>query len=227
MAMIEFAGRIVEIEDRARAHFAGSALRGKVRLGVSEDFVLSKLASVLKEFRRLNPSVDLELSVGLAKPLYEMLEGGALDLLFSKRRDGDERGELVWTENLVWIASRDFQWSQERPVPLVAFQPPSITRSRAIDALESAGVDWQLTCTSGSLSGIHAAVEAGLGISAQSRHLTPASLVVLPPSDKLPELGEIDFVVVRANRVSSPAVSALSKAICDAGRQLVAKWKGP
>src|SRR5690606_23376947 len=148
---------------------------GKVRLGVSEDFVLSKLASVLKEFRRLNPSVDLELSVGLAKPLYEMLEGGALDLLFSKRRDGDERGELVWTENLVWIASRDFQWSQERPVPLVAFQPPSITRSRAIDALESAGVDWQLTCTSGSLSGIHAAVEAGLGISAQSRHLTPAS----------------------------------------------------
>lgn len=219
-AMIEYASRIVEIEERARVHFAGSALRGKVRLGVSEDFVMSKLPSVLKRFRRLNPSVDLELSVGLAEPLYELLEGGKLDLLFSKRRTGDDRGEHVWTENLVWIASRDFELSSDKPVPLVSFQPPSITRSRAIDALENAGRDWRLTCISGSLSGILAAVDAGLGISAQSRHLAPSSLVILS-SDQLPELGEVEFVVVSANRVMAPAVAALSRAISEAGRKFV------
>jgi len=219
--MIEFASRIMEIEERARTHFAGSALRGNVRLGVSEDFVLSKLSSVLKNFKRMNPSVDLELSVGLAEPLYEMLEGGKLDLLFSKRRRSDPRGEHVWTENLVWIAAHDFELHEDRPVPLVSFQPPSITRSRAIEALENAGRAWRLTCTSGSLSGILAAVEAGLGISAQSRHLTPSSLVILPPSAMLPELGEVEFVVVSANRVMSPAVAALSNAISEAGRKFV------
>lgn len=220
-AMVEFANRILEIEERARVHFAGAALRGNVRLGVSEDFVLSKLSSVLKRFRRMNPSVDLELSVGLAEPIFDMLDAGKLDLLFSKRRKGDDRGKPVWTENLVWIASQDFELREDRPVPLVSFHPPSITRSRAIEALEKAGRNWRLTCTSGSLSGIHAAVDAGLGISAQSRHLTPSSLVVLPPSANLPELGEVEFVVVSANRVMSPAVAALSSAITEAGRKFV------
>lgn len=220
-AMIEFASRIMEIEERARAHFAGSALRGRVRLGVSEDFALSMLSSVLKKFRRRNPSVDLELSVGLSEALYEMLENGKLDMLFSKRRKGDERGKAIWTENLVWIASEDFELREDAPIPLVSFQPPSITRSRAIEALENAGREWRLTCTSGSLSGILAAVEAGLGISAQSRQLTPASLVILPPSEILPELGEIEFVVVSANRVMAPAVAALANTISDAGRRFV------
>ncbi|MCK5749856.1 MAG: LysR family transcriptional regulator [Oricola sp.] len=214
-AMLEFEQRILEIEARAHAHFAASALRGRVRLGVSEDFVMSRLSSVLKSFRRSNPSVDLELSVGLAEPLYEKLESGELDLLFSKRRKGDDRGETVWREKLVWIASEDFDFWADRPVPLVTFPPPSITRSNAIEALENAGREWRITCTSGSLSGILAAVEAGLGISAQSRHLTPLSLIVPQADANLPELGEVEFVVVSATRAMAPPVAALSKVILD------------
>lgn len=216
-AMLEFAQRILEIEERAHAHFAASALRGRVRLGVSEDFVLSRLASVLKSFRRSNPSVDLELSVGLAEPLYEKLESGDLDLLFSKRRKGDDRGETVWREKLVWIASEDFDFRADRPVPLVTFPPPSITRTWAIEALENAGKEWRITCTSGSLSGILAAVEAGLGISAQSRHLTPHSLIVPQAAAHLPELGEVEFVVVSATRAMAPPVAALSRVILEGG----------
>ncbi len=216
-AMMEFAQRIIEIEERAQAHFAASALRGRVRLGVSEDFVLSRLASVLKNFRRYNPSVDLELSVGLAEPLYEKLESGDLDLLFSKRRQGDDRGETVWREKLVWIASEDFDFTPDKPIPLVTFPPQSITRSRAIEALENAGREWRITCTSGSLSGILAAVEAGLGISAQSRHLTPLSLIVPQDEVDLPPLGEVEFVVVSATRAMAPPVAALAKVILEGG----------
>jgi DNA-binding transcriptional LysR family regulator len=221
-AMVEFASRIVEIEERARTHFAASALRGRVRLGVSEDFVLARLTSVLKNFRRFNPSVDLELSVGLSEPLYEKLENGELDLLFSKRRKGDDRGQTVWREKLVWIASDDFDFTLERPLPLVAFPPPSITRSMAIEALENAGRDWRVTCTSGSLSGILAAVEAGLGISAQSRYLTPALLMSLPSAAaaSLPELGEVEFVVVSANRAMAPPVAALAQAMSEGGLRI-------
>jgi len=219
-AMVEFATRISEIEERAHLHFESSALRGRVRLGVSEDFVLSRLASTLKRFIRVNPSVDLELSVGLSEPLYQKLEHGELDLLFSKRRKGDERGKTVWKEELAWISSHDFVFHADRPLPLVAFPPPSITRSMAIEALENAGREWRVTCTSGSLSGILAAVEAGLGISAQSRYLTPTSLTVLPSSSMLPALGEVEFVVVSATRVMSPPVAALASLISDPGFRL-------
>ncbi|HWJ69080.1 MAG TPA: LysR substrate-binding domain-containing protein [Sphingobium sp.] len=216
-AMVEFASRIVEIERRAQLYFATSALRGRIRLGVSEDFVLSRLSAVLKHYTRLNPSVDLELSVGLAEILYDKLETGGLDLLFSKRRAGDDRGETVWRERLVWMAAADFEFASDRPVPLVTFPPPSITRTTAIEALENAGQNWRVTCTSGSLSGIWAAVEAGLGISAQSLHLSPQSLRVLPFSSRLPELGEVEFVVVGASRAMPPQVAALARLITERG----------
>ena len=105
-------------------------------------------------------------------------------------------------------------------MPLVTFPPPSITRSGAIEALENAGREWRITCTSGSLSGILAAVEAGLGISAQSRHLTPHSLIVSPVGAQLPELGEVEFVVVSATRAMAPPVAALANVILEGGLRL-------
>lgn len=219
-AMVEFAKRIFEIEDRARAHFAASSLRGRIRLGVSEDFVLARLSVILRDFTRLNPSVDLELSVGLAASLYDKLEAGELDLLVSKRRRGDDRGQTVWREELVWMGSPDFRLREDMPLALVTFPPPSITRRMAIEALENAGLSWRVTCTSGSLSGIWAAVEAGLGISAQSPSLSPPTLVVLPFSPSLPKLGEVEFVVVSATRAMAPPVEALSKLILERGAAL-------
>src|SRR5690606_17802398 len=131
---------------------------------------------------------------------------GALDLLFSKRRKDDDRGLTVWRERLVWIGSPDFGMPSDRPLPLVTFPPPSIMRTMAIDAVENVGLSWRVTCVSQSLTGIWSAVEAGLGISAQSRHLSPDTLTVLPFSSSLPELGEVEYVVVSATRVMSPPV---------------------
>jgi DNA-binding transcriptional LysR family regulator len=219
-AMLEFAKRILEIEHRAKAYFAASSLRGRIRLGVSEDFVLSRLSIILRRFMQRNPSVDLELSVGLADSLYEKLGSGELDLLFSNRRKGDDRGGTVWHEKLVWIGSPDFEVTSDRPLPLVTFPPPSITRMMAIDAVENAGLNWRVTCVSQSLSGIWSAVEAGLGISAQSRHLSPDTLNVLPFSPHLPELGEVEYVVVSATRVMSPPVEALASLILEKGAGL-------
>src|ERR1700730_18573757 len=62
-AMAGFARAILEAGERARRHFAGSQLRGRVRFGASEDFVTSRLPELLGDFIRLHPLVDLELTV--------------------------------------------------------------------------------------------------------------------------------------------------------------------
>src|SRR5271156_2769968 len=49
-AMTGFAQSILDPANRARRHFAGSRLRGRLRFGTSEDFVTTRLPRLLREF---------------------------------------------------------------------------------------------------------------------------------------------------------------------------------
>ncbi|HEY1723169.1 MAG TPA: LysR substrate-binding domain-containing protein [Magnetospirillaceae bacterium] len=215
--MVEFAHTILDANEKAQRYFAETELRGTLRLGASEDFVLSRLPEVLRDFRRRHPSVDIELTVGLSGELYERLDGGELDLLVAKRREGDARGQVVWRERLVWVAADPWRPDPDRPLPLILFRPPSVTRKAALEALEEIKRPWRIVCTSGSLSGLRAAALAGLGVTAQSRNLIVDGLKELPSSAGLPLLAETEFVIVgRAARLQGPA-GALSTALMENG----------
>ncbi len=216
-ALMDLARAILDAHGRAERYFAGSELRGRVRFGTSEDFVLTRLPDVLAEFRSTHPSVDLELTVGLSGVLYQQLDSGELDLIFCKRRAGDERGRTVWRERLAWVGSERIRLDPERPVPLILLPPPSVTRAIALDALTRAGRAWRVACTSGSLAGLGAAARAGLGVIPQSPALIIPGLSVVPPAGQLPALGEIEFVVVGSTRhLRGPAAALADQLIANA-----------
>ncbi len=128
-------GRCWRSRHRCNRCSGSSSLRGALRLGVSEDFVTSQLPAVLEDFVRSHPSVDLELTVALSGTLYEMQDSGEIDLVLAKRRLGDAHGRLVYREPLVWLARDPEHVLRGRPLPLIAFPPPSVTRSIALEAL--------------------------------------------------------------------------------------------
>ena len=211
--MIEFARAILDANETARRYFATSVLEGRVRLGASEDFVVSRLPDVLRDFRRLHPAVDLELTVGLSEELYDKLDGGELDLLIAKRREGDARGQLLWRERLAWVSAESWRPERDGTIPLILYRPPSVTRAAAIEALDAVRRPWRIVCSSGSLSGLRAAALAGLGVTVQSRALMVDGLRELPASAGLPPLAETEFVVVgRTPRPRGPA-GALAAAL--------------
>jgi DNA-binding transcriptional LysR family regulator len=79
-----------------------------------------------------------------------------------------------------------------------------------------------VACTSGSLNGLIAAARAGLGVMAHSRGLIPPGLVQVPERAGLPELGQVDFVLVHGRHRPSaqPAADALATAILTGGARL-------
>lgn len=222
-AMVEFARGILEVNERAERYFAGSELRGRLCFGTPEDFVLSGLPELLRDFTATHPSVDFELTVGLSGGLYEKLDEGELDLVFCKRREGDDRGHLVRRDRLIWAGTDQTRLDPAKPLPLVTYPPPSITRAAALTALEEAGRAWRIVCTSASLSGLRAAVLAGLGVMAHARSLIPAGLVELPASPHLPELGEVEFVVAGASKTVRGPAAELAAAILASGGRLRSK----
>ncbi|BCL26494.1 LysR substrate-binding domain-containing protein [Streptomyces aurantiacus] len=221
-AMLGFARRILEAHEQAAAFFTGTRLRGRLRFGASEDFVLTRLTEILEGFRHDHPEVDLELTVELSGTLHERLAEGKLDLVLAKRRPEDPRGELVWHDHLVWIGAERLRLDPDRPVPLIVFPPPGITRALALEALERQGRSWRVACTSGSLNGLIAAARAGLGVMAHSRSLIPPGLVRVPDRAGLPELGEVEFVLIHGRRHTAArgAADALAASILSAGDRL-------
>ncbi len=136
----------------------------------------SRLPEVLRDFTRVHRAVDLELTVGLSGALFQALDAAELDLVLAKRRPGEDRGRLVRRERLVWIAADSALADPVRPLPLILYPPPSISRGMALEALENAGRSWRIVCTSASLSGLNAAALAGLGICVQADGFVPTVL---------------------------------------------------
>lgn len=219
-AMEGFARSILETNERALRYFRGSQLRGRLRFGASEDFVSSRLPEVLADFVRLHPLVDLALTVDLSASLYQLLDAGELDLVLCKRRAGDDRGRVVWRDRLAWIGTESTRIDPGQPLPLILYTPPSITRAAALETLERAGRPWRIVCSSGSLSGLRAAALAGLGITVHAQGLLPEGLVEIPPAYRLPNLGDVEFVVLGATRQQRGPAAELGAAILANGGRL-------
>ena len=207
--LVGFARGVVGAHDRLREFFSPSGLRGRIRLDVSEDYTLSALTQVLARFAARHPSVDLQLTVGLSRTLYQGYDTGELDVIFCKRRAGDPRGELAWREDLAWVGRPGFVPDPVLPLPLVLYPLPSITRTLAVDALETVGRSWRVACTTGGMTGLCAAIEAGLGVAPHSARLLPAGLAPVPTTAGLPALGAVEFVVLSPGRHHAVATALL------------------
>ncbi|KQW60043.1 LysR family transcriptional regulator [Ensifer sp. T173] len=218
-ALLAHARSMLAIDDEVKALFAESSLRGRLRLGMSEDFVTSRLPGVLEDFVRAHPSVELELTVALSGVLYHMQDGGEIDLVLAKRRLGDPRGELVYREPLVWLARDPERVKRDRVLPLIAFPPPSITRSVALEVLDRHRLPWRIVCTCGSLSGLTAAAQAGMGVLVQPRSMAPQGLREIP-TGTLPPLEDVEFVLVPSKGADQKLIAALSTEILSKVRTL-------
>lgn len=211
-ALLGYARGMLDLNGKVASLFGESRLRGRLRLGVSEDVVANRLTAILEDFSRLHPWVDLELTVALSGVLFQMQEVGELDLVLAKRHIGETHGRLLYREPLVWLARDADVLSRVETVPLIAFPPPSITRKVAQQALDQNNIAWRIVCTCGSLSGLTAAARAGMGVLVQPRSMAPAGLREIAPG-RLPDLEDIEFVLVPRRGADAALVEAVSSLI--------------
>ncbi|KQS64200.1 LysR family transcriptional regulator [Rhizobium sp. Leaf371] len=212
-ALLGHARGMLDLNGKVTALFGENRLRGRLRLGVSEDVVASRLTAILADFIRLYPLVDLEMTVALSAVLNQMQEAGDLDLVLAKRHIGETHGRLLYREPLVWLAlDPDLLISRGNALPLIAFPPPSITRRIAQEALDAARMPWRIVCTCGSLSGLTAAARAGMGFLVQPRSMAPTDLREVS-ADRLPPLADVEFVLDQRRGADAALVDALSNLI--------------
>ncbi len=87
------------------------------------------------------------------------------------------------------------------------FDTPCLMRTHAIDCLNRAGIPWRVVFVSHSLSGIWAAVQAGLGVTLRTRIGMPASLRAA--GSVLPTPGRLGITLEQHGSEAEPRAQAL------------------
>lgn len=158
-------------------------------------------------FRAAIREVALEVTCELTLELLQRFQSGGLDLALVKREPmGHLGGVRVWREPLVWVASNRAVTEMQDALPLVVSPRPCVYRKRATDALDAQGRAWRIAYTCGSLTGNHAAVRAGLGVTVLPKAMVPPDLTVLNDEmTGLPPLADTEIALVAASQLSAPA----------------------
>lgn len=212
-ALLGFARTILAAHDQAAHYFTGSAMRGRLRFGSADDLALTQLPGILRDFRQLYPAINLELTVNQSPALVRRLQAGQLDLVFIKQDPGTQEGRLVRRDRMVWVGHRSVTIDPALPVPVIAYQAPSISRNYALNSLQKIGRTWRITCNVREVNGVLAAVRAGIGVAVFPQSLIPPDLAQVSAAHGLPELGDIDFALLHNPGSNREPVEALSAAI--------------
>lgn len=191
--LMSYARRLLALNDETLRALQGERLTGEIHLGMQEDFGESLMPGILGQFKRHHPQVRIVARVDRNGPLHQALAWIA-------HPDLDIRALLVSGE----------------PLPLVMFDSPCLMRSRAIACLDAAGIPWQVVFVSHSLSGIWAAVQAGLGLTIRTRIGMPGNL--RPAGGLLPAPGSLAISLRQTPREEShsAAVALLGELMTEA-----------
>lgn len=204
--LLHYADRVIQAHDEAVEHLSRSDLEGVIRLGTNEDLRGGQLADVLARFARMYPHIRLDVRVQLSGEVRDWFDDGEVDIAVVQVTADEVRPDDValWREQLTWVHGTGYTFDSGTVVPIVSFGPGLIYLEHVEESLARGGFRWRSVLECPMLSGVQAAVEAGLGICALNpRNFTGGMQVWEHASDHpLPELVE----VVRTSTDGDPEV---------------------
>lgn len=212
--LADYGRQMLAMREEAWASVVRPEVRGRVTIGVPDDYASSLLPSVLRKFAIAHPRVEIRV-IGLpSSGLVPLLKDNTLDLAcFAKARGVS--GEFIRFEPMVWAAAargKQQVW-KERPLPIAVFEQGSAARAHATAALQQAGIRYRMSYESPSLLGLFSMVEAGLAVAPLARCSVPNHLVQPGEAEGLPPLPELEVILARSARSARPPVDFLAERI--------------
>lgn len=211
--LLDYGRRILALHDEACASLVGDRITGEIRLGAPDDASDTILPGMLRRFAGMFPEVRVSIQIARSAFLMTSLSRHEIDMAISTRDDPSYPRILLRTAPTLWLGASDFKLIRDQPVPLVMHDEPSLFRAIALDALEGVGIPFRLNHISGSLSGIRAAVRAGLGITARSIEALEPSMRVLGSAEGLPPLPDVNLYLYVAGMNAHPTAQALFESL--------------
>ncbi|MBF0674237.1 LysR substrate-binding domain-containing protein [Pseudomonas sp.] len=213
--LLGYARRILKLQGEVITTLRQPHMVGAVRIGTPDDYVMRFLPGILSRFAQAYPLVQVEVH---CESSTQLLQRQDLDLTIVTRKPGDEIGQLLRQDPLLWLEAPGFDVHEQRPLPLAMFNTDCFCRAWTCNALDAQEIDYRVAYTSPSLSAIMAVVSAGLAVTAQMQSVIPSDLRVLGEADGLPKLPQSSIVLLRNPHNVSPVSETLAEHIVEGFR---------
>lgn len=194
--LANYARRILQLNEEAVSILKRPELTGWIKIGLPDDYASRFLPEFLARFSRTHPRVQVQVTCEPSSVLLQTLKRGEIDLALTTSLDPNQTtGRMLRSEPSLWAYSPNYPTYEQRPLPLAMFPADCCWRSYATQGLEKQGIDYHIAYSSTSLTGLQAAVKAGLAITVLSQSSLPDDLMKIPSSVGLPKLPPVSLVL--------------------------------
>jgi DNA-binding transcriptional LysR family regulator len=211
--LIEYARRMVAMNDEAVSAFTKPELTGTVRFGTPDDYADRFLPEILARFYRTHPMVTVDVECINSSALFERTKRGEMDLALVTFACDVRTDEPVRREPLVWVTSARHNVHLLEVLPLAS--PDCEWRKAALNALDSQKRKYRIAYASSNSNAISAVVQTGLAVGAVPELCVRPGMRVLTERDGFPVIGTFDIGLVRKPGKSSSAVEALARHVTE------------
>jgi DNA-binding transcriptional LysR family regulator len=208
--LLDYAYRMLRLNDEAVSAFRGEKLTGRVKLGVPDDYAERYLPEILARFTASNPGIEVEVVCEPTPDLVENMKRCQIDLAIithSKQRD---LGDILREEKLLWVTSQRHCVHETRPLPLALGRDTCNWRRAAVARLEEKGVPYRVLYTSWNSSAVGAAVLAGLAVGVLPESAIRPGMRVLSEQDGFPPMPTVKIALLRNAERHDHLIDALA-----------------
>ncbi len=198
------------------------ALKGKIRVGIPDDFEENVLERTLADFARSNPGVDVVATAGCTVGFPEMIQRGSLDIAVYSG-PGDIPGEVFLTQKPVWVASETLCLDRSAPVPLAIMDRGCWWQDLPTKALERQGRRYNIAFECSGLTSQKAAIRAGFAIGILYENSVEPGMKVLSLRDGFPPIPHSKRSIIVNPDAPKTLTSAMAKALKNASSRGLAK----
>lgn len=210
--MLGYARQLLALQEDALAAITEQSAEGELRIGVSLSLTESMLPSILARFKQHNPGIRLNVQTDYSNSVCQDYDDEQYDLALILRRDRSQvRGELLGYEPLIWIGPAGYQWSKNRPLPLVLLNVPCLFREATLQALDATDISWRTVYSTTSFTSLMAAVRAGLGVTVRTQGALTEGMDNIGSRLGLPELPPV-YIELRYH-TNTPGCEQLAQLI--------------
>lgn len=210
--LLGYARRILKLHSEVFNTLREPHMVGLVRIGTPDDYVMRYLPGILKRFSKAYPLIQIEMHCESSPILMQRRD---LALTVISREPGNEMGELLRNERMVWVAAPCFCLDEHSALPLAISGMDSFCTQWTRAALDAIGRDYRLAYHSSNGAAIQAVVSAGLAVTVSMESLVTEDLRVLGSEEGFPPLPSVNLRLLRNPGMTSPMTECLAEYILE------------
>lgn len=215
--LLGYGRRLLSLNDEVWGRLTDQGYEGEITFGVPHDVVYPHIPQILRRFRADFPKVRVKLVSSYTASLREMFHAGEAEVIMTTEMEGSSQGgEHLARKRLVWVGAQDGRAWKQRPLRLASHRQCAF-RPISQQALDEAGIAWEMVVDTDSSETVLASISADLAVEARlSTRLSDADgLEEIDHGSDLPSLPAFDVNLYVCPKTQSAIAQELAATVRD------------